>query len=239
MSRLSLLFLLAGCGEPPLVVEPSPSPVPVTSPAPARSPMQPRPAAPPVPASADQGRVLETMDAGGYSYARVDLCGAETWVAGPQTALEVGDTVVLNGDMQMHDFHSKSLDRTFGSIRFVMGMRTSDAAPDCSGGAAPSTPPHDPLAFRPVGASAKKTATRQGAVVETMESGGYRYVKADFCGTSSWIAGPNVGLAVGDTIEVGQGSTMHDFHSSTLDRTFAVIDFVGGIQKVGGPPDCG
>lgn len=250
MSRLSLLLLLAGCGEPPLVVEPSSSsgPVPASPPSAARAPMQPRPVSPPAKTSADQGRVLETMDAGGYTYARVDLCGTETWAAGPQTALKVDDTVVLDGDMQMHDFHSNTLDRTFASIRFVTGMQTRSTPPDCSGGAAPSASPHDlpashpvgaPTASHPVGLPTKKPGTRQGKVVETMESGGYRYAKADFCGTETWVAGPNVGLAVGDTIEVGSGAAMHDFHSSTLDRTFAVIDFVGGIEKIEGPPDCG
>lgn len=65
------------------------------------------------------GPVLETTDAGGYTYVKLGCGGNEVWAAGPQTALNVGDVVSVDENMVMEDFFSKSLDRTFDSILFV------------------------------------------------------------------------------------------------------------------------
>jgi hypothetical protein len=63
--------------------------------------------------------VLETMDSGGYTYARLATVEGEVWVAAPITPLEVGDQVGFTGGQQMRDFHAPSLGRTFESIWFV------------------------------------------------------------------------------------------------------------------------
>ena len=39
------------------------------------------------------GTVLETMNSGRYTYARIGAENAEIWVAGPMTKLAIGDTV--------------------------------------------------------------------------------------------------------------------------------------------------
>jgi hypothetical protein len=65
------------------------------------------------------GTVLDTMDAGGYTYVQVKTDKAEVWMAGPATRLAKGDRVVAVGSMVMHDFHSKTLNRTFPEILFV------------------------------------------------------------------------------------------------------------------------
>jgi hypothetical protein len=224
-----LWILVLGCGEP----QPAPSPVttPVTEAiAPAGHPV----AAPVASAAGNEGTILETMDSGSYTYARLDLCGAEAWVAGPQTAVKLGDVVALQGNMPMRDFHSSTLDRTFAAIRFVSGMRVKDGPADCSG----SVPPGHPPMPAPVATPSAAAGSRQGRVVQTMESAGYRYAEVDFCGSTSWIAGPATPVEVGQTIETGPGSTMHDFRSSSLDRTFASIDFVRSVAVVDGEPRC-
>ncbi len=65
------------------------------------------------------GPVLETMDAGSYTYVKLECGGNEVWAAGPQTPLKVGDAVSLNQSMAMSNFESKTLNRTFDSIFFV------------------------------------------------------------------------------------------------------------------------
>lgn len=73
-------------------------------------------------AQVTSGTVLETMNASGYTYLYVDSGGSKEWVAIPETAVSVGDKVSYNQGMEMKDFHSKSLDRTFPTIIFSPGL---------------------------------------------------------------------------------------------------------------------
>lgn len=69
-----------------------------------------------------QGKILETMVGGGYSYALLEVDGEQLWTAGPGTpGLAVGKIVGFSGALEMNNFHSRSLDRTFESILFVNG----------------------------------------------------------------------------------------------------------------------
>jgi len=72
-------------------------------------------------ASADTltGAVIETMDAGSYTYVQVDLGEEKIWVAGPITPVKVGDALPVNKRMPMNNFHSKTLNRDFDEIYFV------------------------------------------------------------------------------------------------------------------------
>lgn len=74
------------------------------------------------------GTVLETMNAAGYTYLYIDSGTAKSWVAVPETAVAAGDTVSYSQGMQMKNFHSKSLDRTFPTITFSSGLTNSPAA---------------------------------------------------------------------------------------------------------------
>jgi hypothetical protein len=82
---------------------------------------------PAAPAPASQGpvkgKVLETMDASGYTYIRLDDgSGTELWAAAPKTQLEIGEEISLQGGSVMNNFSSKSLERTFESIIFASGV---------------------------------------------------------------------------------------------------------------------
>ncbi len=81
-----------------------------------------------------QGTVTETMNAAGYTYALVNV-GKElrwmaasdaeeplVWLAGPETALGVGDVVSWQEGSVMQQFYSGTLDRTFTEIVFVGSM---------------------------------------------------------------------------------------------------------------------
>ncbi len=69
------------------------------------------------------GKVVEVMDASGYTYVGIDDgSGSTLWAAIPQTALEVGEEVTLQGGSIMRDFNSKTLDRTFAEIIFSSGV---------------------------------------------------------------------------------------------------------------------
>ncbi len=81
------------------------------------------------------------MNSGGYTYILLQTKTKMFWVAIAETNVEVGQEVVLAPGMEMIDFHSKSLDRTFDSIIFSEGMITQgDAAAgqgSADGGASP------------------------------------------------------------------------------------------------------
>jgi len=77
------------------------------------------------------GRVVETMNSGGYTYAMVDGAGGPTWVALPKSRIAVGDEIACRPGMVMNNFTSTSLHRTFKQIVFSGGLISS------SGGATP------------------------------------------------------------------------------------------------------
>lgn len=80
---------------------------------------------------------------------------------------------------------------------------------------------------------ADSPAGKTGKVVETMNSGGYTYVLVDDGSTKIWAAAPQFSVAVGNEVVVPEGSPMTNFFSKTLNRTFDVVYFVGGIQVAG------
>jgi len=75
--------------------------------------------APVVPAAESSpatGTVAETMESGGYVYIRLE---DGVWIAANNFAVSKGDEIQYSGAMEMNDFHSKSLDKSFESILFV------------------------------------------------------------------------------------------------------------------------
>lgn len=156
---------------------------------------------PEVAAMGEQGTVLETMDAGGYTYARLDVDGAEVWAAGPTTPLAEGTVVSLPGGVMMSDFHSSSLDRTFEKILFFGAYAT-------------------PAATGPL---------TTGEALEVLNSAGYTYVKVELEGEELWVVGPETAVETGQTVGWAGGTTMRDFGSASLQRTFDVILFVESL----------
>jgi hypothetical protein len=69
------------------------------------------------------GKVVETMSSGGYTYVYLENKGKKTWVAVPQTAVTVGQMVTCQPGMEMKNFTSKTLNRTFASVFFSGGIR--------------------------------------------------------------------------------------------------------------------
>jgi len=68
------------------------------------------------------GKVVETMDAGGYTYVQVDTGSEKIWAAAPKFTVKVGDPVVVPQGMAMKNYHSKTLDRDFPVVYFVDGV---------------------------------------------------------------------------------------------------------------------
>jgi hypothetical protein len=63
--------------------------------------------------------VKEVEQVAGYTYLLVKSKGPEYWVAVPTMDANTGDTYHYQGGMQMEDFYSKELDRTFEKVIFL------------------------------------------------------------------------------------------------------------------------
>ncbi len=73
--------------------------------------------------------------------------------------------------------------------------------------------------------------THTGKVLETLNSGGYSYMKVQDGKKSYWIAMTQRAVKAGDTIHYSEQGWMKNFHSKTLNRTFATILFAGDTTK--------
>ena len=68
------------------------------------------------------GKVTETFASGGYTYLLLERDGKKTWAAIPETPVEAGREISLKPGMEMKNFSSKALKRTFESIYFSEGL---------------------------------------------------------------------------------------------------------------------
>jgi hypothetical protein len=96
---------------------------------PAQQAQAPSPGTAAAPATPVTGKVLETMDASGYTYLNVQTSAGDMWVAVNQSKVEVGEEVTFMDGMVMQNFFSKTLDRTFPEIIFSSGLVGKGAIP--------------------------------------------------------------------------------------------------------------
>ena len=184
-------------------------------------------------------KVVETLEGGGYTYAKLDACGQEAWAAGPNTVLEPGTVVGMPKGMAMEGFESPTLGRTFDAILFVDWFREVDESRiDCSKADKPAM---DSLHGGPPGGGEARLPKEKkffGKAVETMVSGGYTYVQLDQCGETLWLAGPQIPVKKGQFVVSPDGMEMKDFTSKTLDHTFESLWFVSSFAISPTPPPC-
>ena len=77
-----------------------------------------------------------------------------------------------------------------------------------------------------------------GKVAETMDSGGYTYVRLVQGKDSAWVAMPPQKVKIGDQLSLAGGMAMNNFKSKSLKRTFKKIIFSEGpVAAVGMRPD--
>ncbi len=93
------------------------------------------------------GKVVETMNAGGYTYVCIEKNAKKTWVAVPITEIKVGQQVTFIPGTEMGNFTSKTLNKTFDNIIFSTGLASAPGAapkkaatsPQASKAAAPAS----------------------------------------------------------------------------------------------------
>lgn len=72
-----------------------------------------------------------------------------------------------------------------------------------------------------------------GVVAETMNSGGYTYLRLEDGGRSVWAAAMEFPVKTGERLTVPLESPMPDFTSRTLNRTFPLVYFVSQVARDG------
>lgn len=69
------------------------------------------------------GKVLQTMNSGGYTYVEIENEGGKLWVAVPGAKVNKGETVTFMPGAVMENFESKTLKRKFDKIIFSAGIQ--------------------------------------------------------------------------------------------------------------------
>ncbi|AJE02110.1 hypothetical protein [Geobacter pickeringii] len=80
-----------------------------------------------VPSTPLSGKVVETANMGGYTYICLEKDGKKVWAAIPEAPVAVGREISLKPGMEMKNFESKGLKRTFESIYFSEGVAVKPA----------------------------------------------------------------------------------------------------------------
>lgn len=158
LTAVSIMMILASLSCREKEQEPQTQNVQPQQPAQMQQPMQQNPHAAQA-ASMRTGVVQEALGASSYTYLKIKDGGGEYWIAITKRDINVGETVSFAAELEMKNFESKDLQRTFDTIYFVSQITT--------GGAAASAAPAalgDPHQMKP-------TLEKQEISVEPAEGG--------------------------------------------------------------------
>ncbi|MEZ0329557.1 MAG: DNA-binding protein [Dissulfuribacterales bacterium] len=154
-SALSVSLLLAGCeGQMPSKKTEAPKDKKTVEQA--NPPGKPASSEPTI-----TGKIKETMNSAGYTYVLLEKDGVQTWAALPETQVQTGQEITIYSGMEMKNFKSNTLNRTFDSIIFSSGIAgaASDKKPTQSGSLdiKPSAPGAAEVATTPPAFGVQKT----------------------------------------------------------------------------------
>ena len=93
----------------------------------------------------------------------------------------------------------------------------------------------EPVVDNPALATPVPEGMVRGTVTETMNAAGYTYVLIKSDQEEFWLAVPKTGVMVNDVVQASQGMAMPNFESKSLNRTFDVVYFAGGLQNLTTP----
>ncbi len=172
-----------------------------------------------------KGKVVETMNTGGYTYILLDASQGKIWVAIPEAKVEVGQEITANPGMTMSNFESKTLGKTFDSIIFSSGLGGDKAAK-----------PHGGAAMGGAmggGSSFAAAMQAEGANNPHAKGGGAMNVAevANASGGSSTAIVPAAEIKM-DKAEGKNGQTVADCFSNAKDLDKKKVQVRGKVMKV-------
>jgi hypothetical protein len=173
-------------------------------------------------AAQNTGKVLQTQNGGGYTYAEVETSGGQkVWIAGSQIDVKPGAAVEWGDFAVMRNFAAKSLNRTFPEILFVNRWGPVGAA-------TVATPTHG--TFPAPAAPGAAGGNDSGVVKSVANAGGYSYIEVDRGGKTVWVAAMETPMKAGDKVQWQGGTEMSNFTAKSLGRTFDKIIFASGVN---------
>ncbi|VAW21043.1 NrfJ [hydrothermal vent metagenome] len=167
--------------------------------------------------------VEEVIQATSYTYVKAKEDGMVKWIAIPKREVEVGKTYYYNNALEMNNFESKDLKRTFKSIYFVQALTEQE-----SPGVLNNNSPHN----------SKKTELKKKDLIAPVGGGltiaGLYSDKDSYAGKiitlSAEVVKVNNGIMGKNWIHVQDGSG--DLDSKNFDLTVTTKDTVKVGDKV-------
>lgn len=218
-----LVIGVAACSNSPSQGTPAPA-AGTDSPSAAAAAPQGAPAQAPAPAAARDGNtfsgtIAEAMNAGDYTYARLQGSSKEIWIAATKFDAQVGTPVTVALELPMENFESKTLKRTFPVLYFVSEVAMNGA----------------PLrGVSATGAPMLMTGHGSGSATTPAPARGPVTVEK--------IAPPPGGLSVADVIAKGAqlsgktvtvSGTVVKFNGGIMDRNWLHIQDGSGAESAG------
>lgn len=143
------------------------------------------------------GKVLETMNSGGYSYVRIQKKNSDkVWVAIPESPVKVGTQMSFQPGMEMTNFESKSLKRTFDSVIFSGGVIGAPAA---------SAAASDPKAEQSTSPGSKGAAAAKEAKISVTKATGPNATTVEAAHTNSAKLDKKKVVIKGKVVKVSAG----------------------------------
>jgi predicted small lipoprotein YifL len=180
------------------------------------------------------GTVIETMNAGGYTYVQVETDGEKVWAAAPEFQVKVGDQVVVPEGMPMRNYHSNTLNRDFALVYFVGSILNSTGGAPTQGVEMPTG--HPPAAAAKTPAQIDLSGVKRadgGITVEELFVG-----KANLSGKEIVLRGKvvkfNSQIMGKNWLHVRDGSGDANAHTNDLTVTTDVPAKVGDTVLVKG-----
>jgi len=146
------------------------------------------------------------------------------WIAMPLFEPKPGDTYYFESGLQMGQFQSKELNRTFNKILFLGSMGTS---PDISDKNIVPAPVIDTLAL-----NATPPVVHTVVVKEVIQASGYTYLRVTEGEKEDWLAVVKIPASKGQIYTYDDAAPMTDFTSKELNRTFKEILFIASLTLV-------
>lgn len=173
--------------------------------------------------------VLQTKN---YTYLKVieKIAGKDSsiWLALPLFEPKRGDVYYYESGLQMGEFRSRELNRTFSEILFLAGLSTSLEVSEKTivGSLKPAREDtvqqvEEPLVIHTV------------VVKEVLQTSGYTYLRVIEGENEKWLAVIKIPAKVGKVYTYEDAAPMKDFTSKELKRTFSEIYFLSRLTEVG------
>lgn len=134
------------------------------------------------------GKVLETMDGGGYTYVLLQNGPEKVWVAIPLSKVKVGQQLALMPGFEMKNFTSKGLNRKFDKVIFSAGLANAEkvemspSAIKAVHQGVPGTPQNQPAGKAQAAKAEKKAPAAQKNQKVTKAKGPNAYTIAEIHG---------------------------------------------------------